>query len=135
MSERTLVVIKPDGVRKGLVDEIKRRIEGAGLRITAEMVTRLSRGTAEKLYEPHRGRDFFGPLVEFMISGDVVVMRVEGDRAISRMREISGNTDPRLAPENTIRGRFGTTVRENVIHSSDSPETAERELAIFFRGK
>ena len=132
MNERTFVMVKPDGVRRGLLDEIERKIEGAGLRITAARRIRLSRELAEKLYEPHRGKDFFAPLIDFITSGDVVVMKVEGERAISRMRELSGPTDPRQAPKETIRGNFGTTTRENVVHASDSRESAERELSLFF---
>ncbi|MEM2878696.1 MAG: nucleoside-diphosphate kinase [Candidatus Hadarchaeales archaeon] len=132
MTERTLVVVKPDGVRMGLVEEIKRRITSSGLRIEASRRIRLTRELAERLYEPHAGKDFFGPLVEFMTSGDIVVMKVEGCRAISRMREMIGPTNPKLAPKGTIRGDFGTDTTRNAVHASDSEESAEREIKIFF---
>ncbi len=125
-------MIKPDGVARGLTDEILKRIRGAGLQVTSMRRMKLDRGLAEKLYEVHRGKDYFEPLVDFVLSGDVVVMTVEGDRAITRMRELIGVTDPLKAAKGTIRGDFGSSTRENIIHAADSPENAKRELALFF---
>jgi len=125
-------MIKPDGVAKGLIDEILKRIRGAGLQVTSMRRMKLDRGLAEKLYEGHRGKDYFEPLVDFVLSGDVVVMIVEGDRAITRMRELIGVTDPLKAAKGTIRGDFGSSTRENIIHAADSPENAKRELELFF---
>jgi len=125
-------MIKPDGVAKGLIDEILKRIRGAGLQVTSMRRMKLDRGLAEKLYEGHRGKDYFEPLVDFVLSGDVVVMIVEGDRAITRMRELIGVTDPLKAAKGTIRGDFGSSTRENIIHAADSAENAKRELELFF---
>jgi nucleoside-diphosphate kinase len=132
LSERTFVMVKPDGVKRGLVEEIVRRIERAGLKIISMRRVRLDRGTAEKLYEVHRGKEFFGRLVDHVTSGEVVLMAVEGDGAVRRMRELVGATDPARAAKGTIRGDFGTGVTENVIHAADSEESAERELGLFF---
>jgi nucleoside-diphosphate kinase len=131
-------MIKPDGIEKGLVDEIIRRIRRGGLKITSMRRMRLTRELAERLYEPHRGKDFFAPYIEYMLSGEVVVMLVKGVRAISRMRELAGSTNPAEAPKGTIRGDYGTIERTtgiyiNVIHASDSMEEAERELRLFFK--
>lgn len=125
-------MIKPDGVAKGLVDQIISRIEGAGLQISSIRRMRLDRELAEKLYEVHKGADYFEPLVDFMVSGEVVVMVVEGERAVARMRELAGPTDSTKAPKGTIRGDFGTSTLENIIHAADSAESAKRELALFF---
>jgi nucleoside-diphosphate kinase len=138
MFERTFVMIKPDGVEKGLVDEIIRRIQRGGLKITSMRGMKLTRELAERLYEPHRGKDFFAPYIEYMLSGEVVVMLVEGERAISCMRELAGPTNPAEAPKGTIRGDYGTIERTtgiyiNVIHASDSAKEAERELRLFFK--
>lgn len=133
MNERTFVMVKPDGVKKGLTDEIVTRIGRVGLRITSMRRMKLDRELAEKLYEVHRGRDYFEPLVDFTISGEVVVMLVEGERAITRMRELIGPTDPAKAARGTIRGDFGTSTRENIIHAADSAESAELELSLFFQ--
>lgn len=132
MSERTFVMVKPDGVAKGLTGEIVRRIERAGLKVISMRRVRMDRKTAEKLYEIHQGKEFFGRLVEHVLSGDVVVMAVEGERAVARMRELVGATDPAKAAKGTIRGDFGTGVTENIIHAADSKESAERELRLFF---
>ena len=125
-------MIKPDGVFRGLTEEIIRRIEQSGLRVVEKKKTRLSREEAEKLYEVHRGKEFFQRLIDFTISGEVVLMKVEGENAVARMRELVGPIDPSKAPKGTIRGDFGTTITQNVIHAADSPESAKRELSLFF---
>lgn len=135
MKEQTFVMIKPDGVAKGKSDEIIARIERWGLHIVARRRMKLSRGLAEELYSVHRGKEFFDRLVNHVLSGDVVVMLVEGDRAIARMRELMGATDPAKAAKGTIRGDFGSTITANVIHGADSPESAKREIPIFFKAK
>ncbi len=130
--EETLVMIKPDGVARGLESEIVRRIEAAGLEIVRKQRKRLTRDEAERLYEPHRGKEFFERLIQFTISGDVVLMLVRGENAVARVRALIGPTDPAKAPKGTIRGDYGTTVTQNVIHAADSPESAKRELSLFF---
>jgi len=126
-------MVKPDGVAKGLTDEIVARIKRAGLKIVSKRRMRLNRAFAEKLYSVHRGKDFFGHLVEHVLSGEVVVMLVEGEKAITRMRELTGATDPAKAAKGTIRGDFGSSITENIIHAADSAESAEREMRIFFK--
>jgi nucleoside-diphosphate kinase len=130
--ERTFVMIKPDGVRAGLTGEILSRISKAGLRVVSSKKLRLDRALAEQLYSPHLGKPFFEELVKFVCSGEVEVMMVEGDRAIAKMRELIGPTDPSKAPKGTVRGDFGKSITENVIHAADSSESAERELRLFF---
>ncbi|MBA7608486.1 Nucleoside diphosphate kinase [subsurface metagenome] len=125
-------MVKPDGAAKGLTDEIVARIERAGLKIVSMRRMRLDRGLAEELYSMHRGKDFFERLVEHVLSGEVVVMLVEGERAITQMRELSGATDPTKAAKGTIRSDFGSSITENVIHAADSAESAEQEMLIFF---
>ncbi len=132
MRERTFVMVKPDGMTKGLTDEIVARIERAGLKIVSMRRMKLDRGLAEELYSVHRGKDFFERLVEHVLSGEVVVMLVEGGRAIVRMRELSGATDPAKAAKGTIRGDFGSSITENIIHAADSAESAGQEMRIFF---
>jgi nucleoside-diphosphate kinase len=132
-TERTFVMIKPDGVRAGLVDEVRSRIQKAGLRVVASKRLKLSRELAEQLYSPHKGKPFFDDLVKFVCSGEVEVMVVEGKKAVSKMRELIGPTDPSKAPKGTIRGDFGKSITENVIHAADSRENAERELSLFFK--
>lgn len=135
MSERTLVLLKPDAVRRGLVGEIIGRIERkAGWRITALDMRTLERSTLEAHYAEHVGRTFYGPLLEFMASGPTVILVVEGERAVEGLRALAGPTDPIAAAPGSIRGDYGTIVRENLIHASDSPESAERELKLFFPG-
>ncbi|MFI1940651.1 nucleoside-diphosphate kinase [Streptomyces purpureus] len=135
MSQRTLVLLKPDAVRRGLVGEIVGRIERkAGWQITALELRRLDRETLETHYAEHVGRPFYEPLMEFMQSGPVVALVVEGERAIEGVRQLAGPTDPIAAAPGSIRGDFGTIVRENLIHASDSEESAIRELKIFFPG-
>ncbi len=126
-------MIKPDGVRRGLVDEVVSRIRRAGLKAVSKKALKLDRRTAEKLYEVHRGKEFFERLIVHVIWGESVVMLVEGERAITRMREIVGATDWRKAASGTIRGDYGTSVAENVVHASDSAKSAKRELSLFFK--
>lgn len=132
MNERTFVMVKPDGVVKGLTDEIITRIRQTGLKLVSMRQLKMDRATAKKLYAVHIGKEFFERLVEHVLSGEVVVMLVEGERAIARMREVIGVTDPTKAAKGTIRGDFGESVTVNVIHAADSAENAERELALFF---
>ncbi|MGW8376128.1 nucleoside-diphosphate kinase [Streptomyces sp. ODS28] len=133
MSERTLVLLKPDAVRRSLIGEIIGRIESkAGWRITALDLRTLERSVLETHYGEHEGKPFYEPLVEFMASGPSVVMVVEGERVIEGVRALAGPTDPIAAAPGSVRGDYGTIVRENLMHASDSPESAERELKIFF---
>ncbi|KAB8169695.1 MULTISPECIES: nucleoside-diphosphate kinase [Streptomyces] len=133
MSQRTLVLLKPDAVSRGLIGEIVGRVERkAGWRITALELRTLDRATLETHYAEHVGRPFYEPLLEFMASGPSVAMVVEGERVIEGLRALAGPTDPIAAAPGSIRGDFGTVVRENLIHASDSEESAERELKIFF---
>jgi len=133
MTERTFVMVKPDGVAKGLTDEIIGRIKQADLRIVSMKQINMNRTTAERLYAVHRGKEFFGRLVEHVLSGPVVVMLVEGESAVARMRELIGATDPAKAAKGTIRGDFGSSITENIIHAADSLESAEYEIPIFFK--
>ncbi len=135
MKERTFVMIKPDGVKRGLVDEIVSRIHRAGLKVVSMKSLTLDRRMAEKLYEVHRGKDFFERLVVHVIWGEVVVMLVEGEQAITRMRELVGDTDWKKAAKGTVRSDFGATITENIVHAADSPESAKRESALFFKTK
>jgi nucleoside-diphosphate kinase len=130
--EATLLIVKPDAVRRGLTGEILRRIEAKGLRIEEMHTMRIDGGLAEEHYAEHRERPFFNELVEFITSGDVVVARVVGEQAIGALRALMGPTDPATAPPGTIRGDFGTVITENLVHGSDSPESAFRELKLFF---
>lgn len=130
--ERTLAIIKPDALRRGLTPEILRRIEAAGFRICALSLKRLTRAQAEAFYEVHKERPFFPSLCEYMSSGPVIVAVLEGDRAVLRWRELMGATDPAQAAPGTIRRDFGTSVEQNAVHGSDGPETAAREIAFFF---
>ncbi|MCP5142045.1 MAG: nucleoside-diphosphate kinase [Gammaproteobacteria bacterium] len=130
--ERTLSIIKPDAVAKNLIGEIYRRFEQDGLRIVAARMVQLSRERAEGFYAVHRARPFFNDLVEFMISGPVMVQVLEGENAIARNRELMGSTNPANAAPGTIRADFAETVDENAVHGSDAPETAAVEIAYFF---
>ncbi|SOD66364.1 nucleoside diphosphate kinase [Streptomyces zhaozhouensis] len=133
MSQRTLVLLKPDAVSRGLIGEIVGRVERkAGWRITALELRTLERATLETHYAEHVGRPFYEPLIEFMASGPSVAMVVEGERVIEGLRTLAGPTDPIAAAPGSVRGDFGTVVRENLIHASDSEESAEREMKIFF---
>ncbi len=130
--ERTFVMIKPDGVRRGLIGEVISRFERKGLKIVALKMLHMTREQAEELYSVHRDKPFFNDLVEFVTSGPVVVMIVEGESAISVVRTLIGPTDGRKAPPGTIRGDFALSIQENIVHASDSPESFEREHKIFF---
>ena len=130
--KRTLSIIKPDGVGKGLIGEVIRRFEKEGIRIAAMRMFRLTRREAEGFYAVHRERPFFGSLTEFISSGPVVVMVLEGDDVISRNRALMGATDPKKAGKGTIRADFADSVERNIVHGSDAPETAETEIRYFF---
>ncbi len=130
--ERTFLMVKPDGVQRGLVGDVVSRMENRGLRIVAMKMIHLDRNTAKEHYAEHAGKDFYEPLLEYITSGPVVAMAVEGDSAISLIRKMVGETDPQDANPGTIRGDFGIDVGRNIVHAADSPESAERELDIFF---
>ena len=130
--ERTLSIIKPDGVARNLIGEIYARFEKAGLRIVAARMLHLTRAQAEGFYAVHRERPFFNDLVEFMISGPVMVQVLEGENAIAKNRELMGATNPAEAAAGTIRADFAKTVDENIVHGSDGPDTARQEIAYFF---
>ncbi len=130
--ERTLSIIKPDAVAKNVIGEIYSRFEKGGLRIVAARMLHLSREQAEGFYAVHRERPFFRDLVEFMMSGPVMVQVLEGDNAIVRHREIMGATNPKEAAPGTIRADFATSIDENAVHGSDGPDTARNEIAFFF---
>jgi nucleoside-diphosphate kinase len=133
VSQRTLVLLKPDAVRRGLVGELIGRIERkAGWTISALDLRTLDRASLEQHYAEHVGRPFYQPLMDFMVSGPSVALVVEGERVIEGVRALTGPTDPIAAPPGSIRGDFGTIVRENLVHASDSAESAEREIKIFF---
>ena len=131
-SESTLLIVKPDGVRRGLVGEVLRRAEAKGLRIAEMRMMRIDRALAEEHYAEHRERPFFDELVSFITSGPVVVARLEGEGAIDVWRTMMGPTNPAAAPPGTVRGDHGLLITENLVHGSDSPESAERELKLFF---
>lgn len=137
--EKTLVLVKPDGVARGLVGEVIARIEAKGYKISALRMLQADRALLEKHYAEHQGKPFFEPLLEFMMSGPIVAIVAEGNRVIEGFRSLAGVTDPTVAAPGTIRGDLardqGTTVVQNIVHGSDSPESAAREIAIFFEGK
>ena len=130
--ESTLLIVKPDGVRRGLVGEVLRRVEAKGLRIAEMRTMTIDRELAEEHYGEHREKPFFDELVGFITSGPVVVGKLSGESAISVWRTLMGPTDPVEAPPGTIRGDFATLIGENIVHGSDSPESAARELKLFF---
>lgn len=130
--ERTLSIVKPDGVQKNLIGEVYRRFEKAGLRIVAARMMQLSTRDAEGFYAVHRERPFYKDLVRYMTSGPVIVQVLEGDDAVTRNREIMGATDPKKAAPGTIRADLAASIEENVVHGSDSVENAAREIAFFF---
>ena len=136
MTERTLVLVKPDGVERGLTGQILARIEAKGYKIVDHKLVQATRDILEKHYEEHQGKPFFEPLVEFMGSGPVVAAVVEGNRVIEGFRSLAGSTEPTTAPPGTIRGDlgrdWGEKVQKNLVHGSDSPESAEREIGIWF---
>ena len=131
--ERTLSIVKPDGVGRNLIGEVYRRFEQAGLRVVAARMVQLSQAEAEGFYAVHRERPFFKDLVRFMTSGPVMVQVLEGESAIARNREVMGATDPKKAAKGTIRADLATSIDENIVHGSDAPETAAREISYFFR--
>jgi nucleoside-diphosphate kinase len=130
--ERTISILKPDATERNLTGAINALIEKAGLRIVAQKRVRISREQAEKFYSVHRERPFFSELVDFMISGPVVVQVLEGDNAIAKYRDVMGATDPAKAAPGTIRKTHARSIGENSVHGSDAPETAVREIAQFF---
>jgi len=132
MIERTLSIVKPDGVARDLVGEVLRRFEAAGLRIVALKMIRLERAEAEGFYHVHGQRPFFASLVEFMSSGPIVPMVLEGEDAIARVRPIMGATDPARAASGTIRKDLASSIEKNIVHGSDAPETAAFEIGYFF---
>jgi len=138
-SERTLVLVKPDGVRRGLVGEVISRIETKGYAVVALRMLQADRVLLERHYAEHLGKPFFEPLVEFMMSGPIVALVVEGNRVIEGFRSLAGVTDPTVAAPGTIRGDLasdqGTKVLQNLVHGSDSVESAQREIEIFFSGQ
>jgi nucleoside-diphosphate kinase len=130
--ERTLSIIKPDAVKKNVIGQILARFETAGLRVVAARMMQLSRAEAEGFYAVHRERPFFRDLVDFMISGPVLVQVLEGENAIGRNRDLMGATDPKKAAKGTIRADFAESIDANAVHGSDGPETARLEIAYFF---
>ncbi|HST71462.1 nucleoside-diphosphate kinase [Kocuria sp.] len=135
-TERTLVLVKPDGVARGLTGQVLARVEAKGYRLVELKLLHPERELLERHYDEHRGKPFFGPLVEFMLSGPVVAAVVEGHRVIEGFRSLAGTTEPTTAAPGTIRGDlgrdWGEKVQQNIVHGSDSPESAEREIGIWF---
>lgn len=130
--EKTFVMVKPDGVRRRLIGEVVRRIEAKGYEITGMRMFTIDKELAEKHYAEHVERPFFGELVSFITSGPVVAMKVEGADAVKGMRALMGATNPIEAAPGSIRGDFASEISENIVHGSDAPESAERELGLFF---
>jgi len=130
--ERTLSIIKPDGVAKGVIGEVIKRFEKAGLKIAAMKMIYMSKKEAEGFYAVHRGKPFYSSLTDFMSSGPCVVMILEGPQAIAKNRELMGATNPQNAASGTIRKDFATNVEQNTVHGSDAPETATYEIGYFF---
>ena len=130
--QRTLSIVKPDGVRKGVVGEVVRRFEAAGIRVVAMRMLHLTKREAEGFYAVHRERPFFGSLTEFMSSGPIVAMVLEGEDVIARNRLLMGATDPKAAARGTIRADLAESVERNIVHGSDAPETAITEIGYFF---
>ncbi|NLX07587.1 MAG: nucleoside-diphosphate kinase [Phycisphaerae bacterium] len=131
--ERSLVILKPDAVQRGLVGRLVARFEEKGLKLIAMKMVRLTRQTAETHYGEHKGKDFYEPLVAYIISGAVVLLVVEGPSAVSVVRTMMGPTSGITAPPGTIRGDFAVATRYNLVHGSDSAQSAEREIALFFK--
>lgn len=130
--ERTLVIVKPDGVRRGLIGEVVRRFEQRGLGIAEMRLMNAAREVVEEHYVEHRERPFFASVVDYLTSGPIVVLAVEGDNAVKACRAMMGATNPAEAAPGTIRGDFALTIEENVVHGSADPEAAERELQVWF---
>ena len=135
-NEKTLILVKPDGVRRQLIGEVIARVEAKGYVITSLRMMQADRALLERHYEEHKGKPFFEPLVEFMMSGPIVAIVAEGNRVIEGFRSLAGATDPTVAAPGTIRGDLardqGTKVVQNIVHGSDSPASAAREIEIFF---
>lgn len=131
--ERTYVMVKPDGVQRGLVSEVISRFEQRGLKIVGLKMLQIPRELAEEHYGEHKGKPFFDSLVNYITSSPVVAMVLEGKNAVAAVREMMGATDPQKAAPGTIRGKFGLDIGRNVVHGSDSPASAEREIGLFFR--
>ena len=132
MSQRTLILVKPDGVQRNIIGEVISRIESKGLRLVALELRTIDADTAHAHYAEHAEKPFFGELVDFITSGPLVALVAEGERAIEAFRALAGATDPVKAAPGTIRGDFALQVAQNIVHGSDSPESAEREIKIFF---
>ena len=132
MSESTLSIIKPDAVQKAAIGQIISRFEAAGLRIAAARMLSLTRDQAAAFYDIHRDRPFFNDLLDFMTSGPVVALALQGENAVARNRELMGETDPKKAAAGTIRADFAESIEANAVHGSDSPENAKTEIAFFF---
>src|SRR5260370_9712042 len=132
LSQRTLVLIKPDGVRRGLVGDVISRIERKGLQVVAMELRTLDQETARTHYAEHEGKPFFSSLVDFITSGTLVALVVAGPRAVEAVRALAGATDPVLASPGTIRGDYGLEVQQNIVHGSHSPDSAQRDIKIFF---
>jgi nucleoside-diphosphate kinase len=132
--ERTLSIIKPDAVAKNVIGQIYARFEGAGLKVVAARMAHLSRAEAEAFYAVHKARPFFKDLVDFMVSGPVMIQVLEGEGAIQKNRDLMGATDPKKAESGTIRADFADSIDANAVHGSDGPDTARAEIAFFFAG-
>ncbi|HXZ38790.1 MAG TPA: nucleoside-diphosphate kinase [Thermodesulfobacteriota bacterium] len=130
--ERTLSIIKPDGVKKGLIGEVVKRFEKAGLKVVAMKMIHMTKKAAEGFYAVHRGKPFYNSLTDFMSSGPCVVLILEGEKAIGRNRELMGATNPKDAAAGTIRKEYAANVEQNIVHGSDAPETAAFEMGYFF---
>jgi len=130
--ERTLLLVKPDGVQRGLIGEVISRVERRGLRIVAMKMLRMDEELAKRHYAAHTGKPFFEGLISYITSGPIVAMVIEGERAIETVRSLMGATDPAAARPGTIRADFALDIQRNIVHGSDGEETAEREIALFF---
>lgn len=130
--EQTLSIVKPDGVKKNLVGEVVARFEKNGLKVSALRMLHLSKGEAERFYIVHRERPFYGSLTAFMSEGPIVVLVLKGENAISKVREIMGATNPKDAAKGTIRADFASDIERNIVHGSDSPQSAAYEIPFFF---
>lgn len=130
--ERTLVLVKPDGVERGLVGEVISRFERLGMRLVAMRLMRVDEELAARHYQEHREKPFYPELISFITSGEVVAMVLEGEEAISLVRKVMGPTNPLDAPPGTIRGDYGVEITRNIVHGSDGPESAAREIGLFF---
>lgn len=132
MIEKTFMMIKPDGIQRGLVGKIIKRLEDRGLKISAMKMMKMSRELAERHYEEHKGKGFYEPLLDYIISGPVLCMVLEGENAIAATRAMMGKTNPQDASPGTIRGDFAQVTGRNIVHGSDSSESAKREIKLFF---